>query len=162
MLDASVTLWSTPLPATTHLLLWQGGTHGYREQAVLQPIATLLAELNGRPSTTLDVGLAGLCQRLTWLAADHQTLLEPAGLREMTDVLIRAVPADGTGCVALDITPFRWKTRRNGLRCATASSRCKTSSTNCLCSVIDQPQTVQSRHCGYWLRQSSIHWPRRC
>ena len=106
MLDASVTLWSTPLPATTHLLLWQGGAHGYREQAVLQPIATLLAELNGRQSTTLDVGLAGLCQRLTWLAADHQTLLEPAGLREMTDVLIRAVPADGTGCVALDITPF--------------------------------------------------------
>lgn len=106
MLDASVTLWSTPLPATTHLLLWRGGSWLSGEQAVLQPIATLLAELNGRPSTTLDVGLAGLCQRLTRLAADHQTLLEPAGLREMTDVLIRAVPADGTGCVALDITPF--------------------------------------------------------
>ncbi|MFQ1742161.1 leucyl aminopeptidase family protein [Aeromonas sp. 603079] len=106
MLDASVTLWSTPLPATAHLLLWQGGAHGYREQSVLQPIAALLVELNGRQSTTLDVGLAGLCQRLTWLAADHQTLLEPAGLREMTDALIRVVPGDGTGCVALDITPF--------------------------------------------------------
>ncbi|MGL4506635.1 MAG: hypothetical protein ACRCUF_12960, partial [Aeromonas sobria] len=106
MLDASVALWSAHLPATAHLLLWQSGIQSYRDQPALQPIAALLAELSCRQNTTVDVGLAGLCQRLTWLAADHQKLLKSAGLREVTEALIRAVPADGTDCIALDITPF--------------------------------------------------------
>ncbi|MFB2829846.1 M17 family metallopeptidase [Aeromonas jandaei] len=106
MLDASVILWSTPIPAAAHLLLWQGGAESYREQPALLPVAQLLAELNGHQSMTLDVGLAGLCNHLTWLAADRQKMLEPAGLREITDALTRAVPGDGSESVFLDITPF--------------------------------------------------------
>lgn len=106
MLDASVQLWSDPLPASAHLLLWQGGEQDYLAQSLLQPIAPLLAELSARQTTTIEVGLAGVCQRLTWLAADHETLLAAAGLREVTDGLIRAIPVDCAGCIALDLSPF--------------------------------------------------------